>query len=53
VVRNDIENESHVVRVKLRHETPEIRLAADFRIDPVVVDDVVSVARSRARLHDW
>src|ERR1700719_4133951 len=33
-------------------QRPEIRLRADFRIEPIVVDDVVAVRRTRARLHD-
>src|SRR6476646_6450076 len=31
---------------------PEIRLRADFRIEPIMVDDVVAVRRTRTRLHD-
>src|ERR1700730_14022074 len=33
-------------------QRPEIRLRADFRIEPIAVDDVVAVRRTRARLHD-
>src|SRR5919197_3699117 len=33
-------------------ERAEIRLGADFWIEPVVVDDVVAMRRAGARLHD-
>src|SRR5271170_5630861 len=38
--------------VQLIDQRPEIRLRADFRIEPIVVDDVVAVRRTWARLHD-
>src|SRR5712691_2927523 len=52
VVRDDIENEPHAMRVKRRHQGLEFRLAAEFRIDPVMADDVVAMVRPRARLHN-
>ena len=42
----------HAVRMQRIEKRAEVRLRADFRIEPVVIDDVVAVRRARTRLHD-
>ena len=51
VVRHDVEDEAHAVFVQRRDQRVEIGLAADLRIEPAVVDDVVAVRRAGPRLH--
>ncbi len=48
VVRDEIEDQSHTVRVQRVDERAEIRLAADFRVQPVMIDDVVAVGLAGA-----
>ena len=43
VIGHDVEYQSHAMFVKSRDKTVEVFRAPDFRIERVVVDDVVSV----------
>src|SRR6516165_5844297 len=52
VVWDDIEDQPDAMRMERIDERPEIGLCADFRIEAVVIDDVVTMGRTWARLHD-
>jgi hypothetical protein len=49
VIRHDIEDMAHGVRTQLRHQQLEILAAADFRIEGVVIDDVIAMGAAGAR----
>ena len=49
VIRHDVEDMTHGVRAQLRHEQLEVLATADFRIERVVIDDVIAVCTARAR----
>jgi hypothetical protein len=50
VVRHDVENLAHAVGRERRYEFLVVGIAADLRVDRAVVDDVVPVTASGARL---
>src|SRR5271166_1222995 len=52
MVWDKIEDQPHAVRMQRVEKRAEVGLRADFRIEPVVIDDVVAVRRARTRLHD-
>src|SRR6266478_2040331 len=52
MVRDKIEDQPHAVRMQRIEKRAEVRLRADFRIEPVVIDDVVAMRRAGTRLHD-
>src|SRR5438270_13262229 len=41
------------MRLQCRDKRAEFRLATDLRVEPVVIDDVVAMRRSRPRFHQW
>jgi len=49
VVGHDVEDQPHAVAAQRRGEAPEVLLAADLRIEGVVIDGVVAVAASGPR----
>ena len=53
MVGHDVEDEAHAMLLQRRDKRGEFRLAADLRVEPVVIDDVVAVRRSRPRFHQW
>ena len=52
MVGNDVHNKSHVMFKKLRAEYSKLALAPEFRVDLVMVADIVSMRASRAGQHD-
>ena len=48
VVRNEVENETEIGVLQRAGETREGLVAAELRIERVVIDDVVAVRRCRA-----
>src|SRR5262245_6864578 len=45
VVRDEVKNQSHAMRVKRIDKGAKIRLAADLPVEFIVIDDVVAVGR--------
>src|SRR6516162_2238361 len=52
VIGNEIEDQPHTMRMESVNERAELPFRADFRIEPVVINDVVAVGRTWPRLHD-
>src|SRR5258708_5461508 len=53
MVGHDVEYQSHAVFVQSCHKAIKVFYAADFRVERVVVDDVVSVNASCTRFQAW
>src|SRR5450759_1933642 len=51
VVGNEIENQTEVVLLQRPVQSLEAGIAAELRIDPGVIDDVIAVGAALARLH--
>ena len=51
MVRHDIEDEPHALRLQGGGERSKFALRADLRVQPVVIDDVVAMSRAGARFH--
>ena len=51
MVRHDIEDEPHPLRLNGGGERSKFALRAGLRVQPVVIDDVIAVGRAGARLH--
>src|SRR5262249_51499441 len=52
VVRHEIENEPNVRRIERSGQAPKRILAAELRVERIVVDHVISVRAARARLEE-
>ncbi len=52
VVGHEIEDEAELVLLERRRQPREALFAAEFGIEPVVIDDVVAVRRARPRLQE-
>src|SRR6516225_3024645 len=52
MVRHEIEDQAHTMPMQRVDQCLEIRLAADLWVELVVVDDVIAMRRTGARLHD-
>ena len=53
MVGHDVENQPHAVLVQGRDKAVEFFRRSDFRIQRVVVDDVIAVGAARAGLQNW